>query len=71
MFVLLYILGYIFALIEMIRTYMYIMRTKWGKGYEIMVCPAIYFFTLLAFTSWVGYFVFLLIRKERETRYGK
>ena len=71
MSIIFYLIGCGFALTEMIRTYMYLMRKKWGAGHEIMVCNCILFFCILAFTSWFGYLLTLLIRKELEVKYGE
>lgn len=71
LWILIYLIGYGFALIEMIRTYMYLMRKKWGEGHEIMVCNCILFFCILAFLSWPLYIITFLLRKDIESKYEK
>ena len=70
MFVLLYIVGYIFALIELMRAEVMYMR-KWGRGYDIWVVTHTEFYMMVALLSWVAYVPALLLRLHWEEKYGK
>ena len=67
--ILIYLIGYVLAVIEISKVFMKHMR-KWGEEYEIMVVFNMGGILLIALPSWIAYFIALIIRMRMEKRNG-
>jgi len=70
MFILFYIIGCIFAFVEMVKADMAYMH-KWGKGYDSLVLMDVEFYLIFSLFSWCACIPALLLRKKLEKKYGK